>query len=158
MKKTEAVSAIVAFILSLTFSVTSAQTSKPQAFTHVNVIPMNKEVVLKDYTVIVKDGKIQKLGKSNSVTIPKDATIIEASGKYMVPSLSDMHVHVEGDAWNLMFPPAAKFTSEEINFEDILFLYIANGISTIDILSALPEHIPLREKIKNNEVLVFLPA
>ena len=153
MKKTEAVSAIVAFILSLTFSVTSAQTSKPQAFTHVNVIPMNKEVVLKDYTVIVKDGKIQKLGKSNSVTIPKDATIIEASGKYMVPSLSDMHVHVEGDAWNLMFPPAAKFTSEEINFEDILFLYIANGISTIDILSALPEHIPLREKIKNNEVL-----
>jgi imidazolonepropionase-like amidohydrolase len=152
MKKTQ-FSYVLAFILFHSFSAVCGQTNGLIVFTHVNVIPMNKEVVLKDYTVVVKDGKIQDLGKTSAIKYPKEATIIDGTGKFMIPSLSDMHVHLEGDAWNLMFPPAAKYSSEEINFDDILFLYIANGISTIDILSALPEHIPLREKIKNNEVL-----
>ena len=139
---------LISLILIHCFSSIRAQNSKALVFTHVNVIPMNKEVVLKDYTVVVKDGKIQQLGKTSAIKYPKEATVIDGSGRFMIPSLSDMHVHLEGDAWNMMFPPAAKYTSEEINFNDILFLYIANGISTIDILSALPEHISLREKIK----------
>jgi imidazolonepropionase-like amidohydrolase len=153
MKKTKSRDTIIMLlILILSFSVSEAQHTRALAFTHVNVIPMNKEVVLKDYTVIVKQGKIEKLGKSGLTKIPAGARIINAKGKFMIPSLSDMHVHLEGDAWNMMFPPAGKFTMEEINFEDILFLYLANGISIIDILSALPEHIPLREKINNNEI------
>jgi hypothetical protein len=64
-----------------------------------------------------------------------------------------MHVHLEGDAWNIMFPPESQFTPEEINYDDILFLYIAKGITTIEVMSAFPEHILLREKIKRNEML-----
>lgn len=130
-----------------------AQQNNSFVFEHVNVVPMNHETILRDYTVIVKDGRIQQLGLSSTIKIPKGATVINGRDKFMIPSLSDMHVHIEGDAWNIMFPPESKFTSDEINFTDILFLYIANGITTINILSALPEHIPLKEKINNNEVL-----
>lgn len=122
-------------------------------FTHVNVIPMDKEHVLQDYSVIIQDGKIIKLGPSSSVKIPKNATIIDANNKFMIPALSDMHVHLEGDAWNIMYPPDSKFSKEELDFNDILFLYIANGITTIDVMSAFPEHIELRDKINKNEML-----
>jgi imidazolonepropionase-like amidohydrolase len=127
--------------------------NKVFAFAHVNVVPMNKEIVLADYTVIVEEGKIKEMGLSWSTKIPGGATVIEAKGKFLIPALSDMHVHLEGDAWNIMYSHGAKFTSEEMRFEDILFLYVANGITTIDVMFAFPEHLQLREKIKRNEML-----
>ena len=54
---------ILALILSTCFAVAvSAQTV---AFTNVNVIPMDKERVLKDQTVLVKDGMIVEIGKKS---------------------------------------------------------------------------------------------
>ncbi len=146
---------ICRILLAITFpySVAVAQNTGTFVFTHVNLIPMTREIVLKDQTVVVKDGKISETGSSSSVKIPKDATVINAKGKYLIPALSDMHVHLEGDAWNIMYDPASKFTAGDMNFNDILFLYIANGITTIDLLFAFPEHIPLREKIRKNEML-----
>ncbi|MFN8257841.1 MAG: amidohydrolase family protein [Bacteroidales bacterium] len=130
-----------------------AQNVKITAFTHVNVIPMDKEIVLADQNVIVNNGIISEIGPSAKVKPPKGAKIVNAAGKFMLPALSDMHVHTEGDAWNIIYPPEKKFTDKEINFSDILFLYIANGITTIDIMFAYPEHLELREKIKNHEII-----
>jgi len=143
----------IATAITLFSSQSEAQRRNEYVFTHVNVLPMNKEIVLSDYSVVVRDGKIREIGPSSSIKIPRGATEIDAKGKYMIPALSDMHVHLEGDAWNIMFPPDSKFTSEEINFDDILFLYTANGITTVEVMSALPEHILLREKIRKNEML-----
>lgn len=148
--------AAILYIMVLAFSCSSYKQDGGDnifAFTHVNVIPMNKEMVLKDYTVIIQNGVITKLGSAKSLKVPEKATIIESKGKYLIPGLSDMHVHLEGDAWNIMYKPESKFTKEQINFDDILFLYIANGITTIDVMFAFPEHIELREKINNNEIL-----
>jgi imidazolonepropionase-like amidohydrolase len=143
----------IALCVILMYSGLAAQNKKTFAFIHVNVVPMNKEIVLNDYTVTVEDGRVKNMGPSSSTRIPKEAIVIEANGKFMIPALSDMHVHLEGDAWNIMFPQESKFTAEEINFEDILFLYTAKGITTIEVMSALPEHILLREKIKRNEII-----
>lgn len=122
-------------------------------FDHVNVVPMTKETILKDQRVVIKDGMIVQIGKASSINIPSQATVIHARDKYLVPALSDMHVHLEGEEWNIMFPPETKFSAEEINFRDILFVFLANGITTINVLSASPENIQLREKIKKNELL-----
>ncbi|MBT6812477.1 MAG: amidohydrolase family protein [Anaerolineae bacterium] len=64
-----------------------------------------------------------------------------------------MHIHLEGDAWNIMFPPEKQFSEDDLDFEDILFPYLANGITTVQVMSALPEHIALRERIKSGEIL-----
>ncbi len=122
-------------------------------FTHVNVIPMDKDVVFTDCDVIVENGKIKDFVPSSSIDIPKGATVINATGKFMVPAFSDMHVHLEGDAWNIIYPLEGRFSKEEIDYNDILFVYIANGITMIDVMSAFPEHIELREKINNNDLL-----
>ncbi len=154
MKKTFHFTILIIVVFSaLLHTPLEAQRRDAFVFTHVNVIPMNREVVLTDYSVIVEDGKIKEVGPSASTRISDGAMVIDAKGKFMIPALSDMHVHMEGDAWNIMFPSGSKFTKEEINFDDILFLYVANGITLIEDMAALPEHILLREKVRKNEMI-----
>src|ERR1700728_3351612 len=44
--------------------------------------------------VLISNGKIQSAGAEGSVTIPGDATVIDASGKTIMPGLVDSHVHI----------------------------------------------------------------
>ncbi len=121
-------------------------------FTHVNILPMDHEQILEDYTLVVRDGKIVEMGPASITKFTGNAQVVDASGKFLIPALSDMHVHLEGDAWNIMYPPGSGYTSDELNYEDILFVYVAHGITTIQVMSAFPEHISIREKVKKHEI------
>ena len=44
-------------------------------------------------TVVLKDGKIYKIGNSNSLLLSKENNIIDGTGKYLIPGLWDAHVH-----------------------------------------------------------------
>lgn len=44
--------------------------------------------------VLITNGKIQAVGAAGSVTIPQNATVIDASGKTVMPGLVDSHVHM----------------------------------------------------------------
>jgi imidazolonepropionase-like amidohydrolase len=147
------ISFFITLIYTMFCAVADAQQAGRIVFTHVNVIPMNKEIVLRDQTVVVNNGKIERMGPSSTTKIPDDARLVNASGKFMIPALSDMHVHTEGQPWNIIYPEGKRLSEKEIDFNDILFTYIANGITTIDILFAFPEHLALREKIRNNEMM-----
>ena len=111
------------------------------------------ERVLLDQTVITRNGRITQIGDFTHIPVSDEAIQIDATGQYMVPALSDMHIHLEGQAWNIMFPPDEQFAAEDLNFEKILFPYLANGITTVQIMSALPEHIALRDQIKRGEIV-----
>ena len=128
-------------------------TSKSLAFIHANVIPMDEECVLNDQTVIVRDGRFHEIGDTSSTVVPDDSHRVDVNSQYMIPALADMHIHLEGQAWNIMFPPDAQFSPEELDFSAILFPYLANGVATVQIMSALPEHIQLRDQINRGETL-----
>ncbi len=127
--------------------------TKTFVFEHVNIIPMDEERVLYDQTVVVRNGRIHQIANAAHITSPTEAVKINATGQYLIPALADMHIHLEGQAWNIMFPPDEQFSEEELDFSQILFPYIANGVTTVQIMSALPEHIPLREQIRRGEVV-----
>jgi len=109
--------------------------------------------VLSDQTVIVRGGRLVEIGPVSSTSVPAGATQIDAAGQYLMPALSDMHIHLEGQAWNIMFPPEAQFSADDLDFSKILFPYVANGVATVQIMSALPEHVTLRGQISRGEVL-----
>jgi hypothetical protein len=46
--------------------------SKTTAFVGVNVIPMDKERVLQNQTVIVKNGLIAEIGDTKKIKVPKE--------------------------------------------------------------------------------------
>lgn len=63
-------------------------------FQQVNVIPMDREYVLKDQTVVIKDGKIRAITDGKTAKYSKNALVINGKGKYLIPGLAEMHAHV----------------------------------------------------------------
>lgn len=123
------------------------------AFVDAAVLPMDRERVLRDHTVVVVDGRITAVGPASSVTVPRHAVRIDARGRYLMPALSDMHVHVEGESWNALLSPEAKAASKNPPFEDFLFPYVANGVTTIQVLSGTHELLPVRGEIAQGQML-----
>jgi len=64
------------------------------AIVGVNVIPMDAERVLEAQTVIVADGVIQSISATAATTLPSDLRQIAGSGRYLMPGLADMHIHL----------------------------------------------------------------
>src|SRR5262249_44041220 len=71
------------------------------AITNVSVVPMTSETVLSDATVLVRDGRIAEVGPSQSVRAPAGTRTIDGRGKFVIPGLADMHVHLFSDEENL---------------------------------------------------------
>ncbi len=88
-------------------------------FTNVNVVDVRTGTILPNMTVVSIDGKIDGVAKVGLIGRGHDMQVINASGKYLIPGLWDMHVHSAGGP--------AKPWDEKV----ILPLYIANGITGI---------------------------
>lgn len=119
------------------------------AIVHVNVIPMTSAgEVLTDATVIIEGGKIVSLNGP----IPDTAKIIDGEGKWLIPGLIDMHVHVPTDGhFNATFPTrtAAIFTSTQ----DVMTPFVAAGVTTIFELNAKSGHFGQRNEIARGDVI-----
>jgi len=64
------------------------------ALVDVNVVPMDSDRVLAAQTVIVRDGAIAEVGPTGSVGIPPGAVRVAGAGRYLMPGLTDFHVHL----------------------------------------------------------------
>ncbi len=133
------------FLLSVLFATISGCSGNVEeadfAFTHVNVITMENETVLKDQTVLIRDGKIAKIGAAVDINIKGGATVIDGRGKYLIPGISEMHAHIPGNQ-----------NGTEI-VEETLFLYLSNGITLIRGMLGQPYHLTLREQVAKGDVL-----
>lgn len=147
-----AIAALVPWTSSAGAAAPSAQ-ANTVAFIHAAVVPMDRERVLADQTVLVVDGRIIAVGPASTVSVPVDALRIDARGRYLLPALSDMHVHVEGESWNALLSEEAKAASKNVPFEDFLFPYVANGVTTVQVLSGTHELLPVRGQIAAGEML-----
>lgn len=98
-----------AFCVCATFAHASGP-STTTAFVHVNVVPMDRDRVLRDQTVVVAGGKIVSVG--SKAAIPKDAEVVDCHGTaWLSPGLADMHTHSE--------------TKQD------LAVYLAQGVTTV---------------------------
>jgi imidazolonepropionase-like amidohydrolase len=66
----------------------------PLAITHVTVIDVENGRRLPDQTVVIESGRIRAVGVASGVTVPARATRVDGQGKFLIPGLWDMHVHV----------------------------------------------------------------
>ena len=128
------------FVLACVLFSVTAVSAQSIAFTNVNVIPMDRERVLANQTVIVREGIITAIGKG--VKVPKDAVRVDATGKYLIPGLVDMHTHLLSDG---EFPDSIA--------EDELRVMIANGVTTVRFMIGTPELLSLRARSSKGEIV-----
>lgn len=67
----------------------------PIVITHVHVIPMNDEGVLTDHSLLIEGGRIVAMGPTGSIETPAQAEVIDGGGGYLMPGLTDAHVHLD---------------------------------------------------------------
>ena len=126
-------------VLVLTTSAT-AQELPTYVFSDVNVLTMEATESIDNRTVVVTDGRIAAIGLPGDVEVPPDAVVIDASGRYLMPGLTEMHGHVPG-------------SDDRQYLEDVLFLYVANGVTTVRGMQGREGHLELRGQIDRHEVL-----
>jgi imidazolonepropionase-like amidohydrolase len=113
--------------------------SRDIVFTSVNVIPMDKETVLQNQTVVVRNGRIAAIGEARKTKYNSGALVIDAKGKYLMPGLAEMHAHV---------PPINNIEP----MKEVCLLFAANGITTIRGMLGHPRHLELRSKLQSGEI------
>ena len=118
-----------------------AAQSVATVFVGVSALPMDKEAVLADQTVIVREGKIVSIGPTAKAQIPAGAIRIEGKGKFLMPGLAEMHAHI----------PAGQAPDSAV--ERTLFLYAASGITTIRGMLGDPRHLTYRERAARGEIV-----
>jgi imidazolonepropionase-like amidohydrolase len=67
------------------------------AITHVTVIDATGSPAQPDMTVVIEGDRIAVVGKSAEVSLPNGAQVVDATGKFLIPGLVDMHVHTSWD-------------------------------------------------------------
>jgi hypothetical protein len=72
---------------------------------------------VKDSVILIENGVIKAVGPRSQVRIPKDATILDASGKYAVPGLWDMHAHYEQVEWGPIYLAAGVTSVRDVGNE-----------------------------------------
>jgi imidazolonepropionase-like amidohydrolase len=107
-------------------------------FSGVTVIPMDTERVLADRDVLVKDGRVAAIGPGGTIDPPAGARVVDAGGRFLLPGLADMHVHLAYD---------------EGDQAAALELFAANGVTTVLNLQGMPSHLRLRERIAAGDLL-----
>ena len=129
----------------------AAQTASVVVFERVNVVPMDRERVLANQTVVVRDGRIAAIGPADNVEAPAGATLVDGRGQFLMPTLAEMHAHLLPQ---YAAPYAAgRFETPEDAIERVLLLYVLNGIGTIRNMTGQASHIALRERVASGEVL-----
>ena len=111
------------------------------AFVRVNVLPMDSEGVLESRTVVVDDGRIASMDPSGRVEPAEGVEVVEADGHYLMPGLAEMHGHL----------PNPRMSDEDIR--NLLFLYLANGVTTVRGMQGDPSQFDLRSSIARGRLL-----
>lgn len=119
------------------------------AIKNVNVITMaSSNKVIKNATVLISNHIIQSINEA----IPKNATIIEGKGKWLIPGLIDAHVHLPTDGYLGQNIPT-QVPDLSFNTQDIMTPFIANGVTTVLDLNSTMETFGQKKAIEKGYVI-----
>ena len=108
------------------------------AFVNVTVVPMDRERLLQQQTVVIRGGRIAEIGPQASVTVPEGARRIDGAGRYLMPGFVDAHFHLQGN---------------DADDRRLLQVLLANGVTSVLNLHGTSAILELRERVARGDVL-----
>ncbi|HET9252780.1 MAG TPA: amidohydrolase family protein [Candidatus Eisenbacteria bacterium] len=121
-------------------------------FENVTIVPMDRDGVVPDRTVVVQGDRIASIEPSGRAKTPPGAVRIDGRGKYLIPGLADMHIHLAQGPGAVSDPAGRQ-----------LRLLLANGITTARVLIPSPMALEVRDRIARGEqigprLVVYSPS
>lgn len=145
---------LFAMVALMTFIAGRAQTY----ITNVTVADVEKQKLVTGQTVIITNDIITKIQPAK-IKIPGNATIIDGTGKYLLPGLTDAHIHffqngglyTRPDAINLTnnVPYAKEMELAHQTMQDKLRRYLQNGITNVIDVGASYSYLKQRAAFKD---------
>lgn len=66
------------------------------ALVNATVVDVERGVLVPRQTIVTSRGRIDQVGPAATVRVPRGATRVDLAGRFVIPGLWDMHVHVAG--------------------------------------------------------------
>ena len=95
-----------------------------------NLIDGTGAPALSDSSVVIQDGKIVSVGPRGKVKLPKDAQIVDLTGKTIIPGLWDMHAHFEQVEWGPVYLAAGVTTVRDCGNEFEFITAVRDAINS----------------------------
>ncbi len=114
------------------------------AFVNARVLTMVDATPRDGHTVIVRDGRIHAVAPSAELVPGADDHVIDADGRTLIPGLAEMHAHV----------PVPQGPQQPPGYtEDVLMLWVANGVTMARGMLGHPSHLDLRQRIDDGALI-----
>ncbi len=81
------------------------------ALTGARLITMRGDEVIESGDIVITDNRIAEIGPTGSVAIPDDATVMDMSGRTIMPGLVDIHAHT-WVAWGVHRTQVSQFLAQ----------------------------------------------
>src|ERR1044072_4850280 len=121
----------LSFLCLFAANIPANHTQASLVFTHVAVIDVNGSAPRRDMTVVINGDRISAIG--DKISVPAGAQVVDATGKFLIPGLWDMHVH-----WYL---------------RDSFSLFIANGVPGVRQMFGNSDLLRWRDQIAKGSLL-----
>ena len=123
---------LLAVCLALTPAAGHAQTPASYIVRNVSVIATSGTPATRVHDVVIRGREIMQLTLPGSARMV-GATVVDGTGKFLIPGLIDSHVHIKQ--------------------EDPLWLFVVNGVTTVQNMSGRPFHLELRRAVNAGSLL-----
>ena len=104
----------------------------------INIIPMSSDTLHVEKSILIQNGKIKQIGDYKDLPKNNETDIIDGKGKFLMPGLADMHVHLP----------------EDDKIENLLLANIAAGVTQIRIMNSKASQLELKKQVEAKKYLV----
>lgn len=114
-----------------------AAAAEVTAFRGVHVLPMDRDTVLRDHTVVVRGEVVETVGPRRRVEVPAGARVVEGRGLWLMPGLTEAHGHLQ--------------PLDHPDLQPTLDLFLAHGVTTVRGLLGETGQLVLRQQLLDGE-------
>jgi len=129
------------YFLVFVFLISSFSLFAQTYITNVTIADVEKQKLVPNQTIVITNDLISNIKNSKKIKIPANATVIDGSGKFLFPGLTDAHIHFFQSGGLYTRPDAIDLRKDrpyhkEIdyshqNMENVLLRYLQNGITNV---------------------------
>jgi imidazolonepropionase-like amidohydrolase len=109
---------------------------------NIQILDMDKKEFVPNQNIHVRNGKIVALIPEGKTPPNPEIQVIDGRGSYAYPGLAEMHSHI----------PITE-TDDFSYVQDVMWLYLANGILNVRGMIGHESHLELKKKIASGEII-----